>query len=144
MEVRLIEYKTPEYDKMVALRDDILRKPLGMTFGEEYLGKDKDSYLLGCFDGDNLVGCCLLTPVNENTLQLRQMAVAEDRQKQGIGTKVIEYAEQLAVDKGYRFMYLHARKVAVNFYTKLGYMLESDEFMEIGIPHFEMLKMLKQ
>lgn len=144
MEVRLIEYKTPEYDRMVALRDDVLRKPLGMAFGGEYLGKDKDSYLLGCFDGDNLVGCCLLTPVNENTLQLRQMAVAEDCQKQGIGTKVIEYAEQLAVGKGYRFMYLHARKEAVNFYTKLGYMLESEEFIEIGIPHFEMLKMLKQ
>jgi hypothetical protein len=35
MALKIIEHNSPEYDKMVALRYDILRKPLGREFSKE-------------------------------------------------------------------------------------------------------------
>ncbi|NOZ36403.1 MAG: GNAT family N-acetyltransferase [Chlorobi bacterium] len=37
---------------------------------------------------------------------------------------------------------LHARKTAVSFYLKLNYKIISEQFYEVGIPHFKMRKML--
>jgi len=35
---------------------------------------------------------------------------------------------------------MHARKTAIGFYEKSGYSVIGDEFTEVGIPHFEMVK----
>gem|GEM_PF-4880503 len=35
MALKIIEHGSPEYGQMVKLRDDILRKPLGLTFAPE-------------------------------------------------------------------------------------------------------------
>jgi predicted GNAT family N-acyltransferase len=39
---------------------------------------------------------------------------------------------------------LHARANAVNFYAKYAYRIVGDEFEEVGIPHFKMIKRLMQ
>jgi predicted GNAT family N-acyltransferase len=38
---------------------------------------------------------------------------------------------------------LNARKVALPFYLKSGYVIQGDEFEEVGIPHFKMSKIVK-
>ena len=38
-----------EYQQMVKLRDDILRKPLGLSFTPEDLEKEKDNMLIARF-----------------------------------------------------------------------------------------------
>lgn len=143
MNIKFIEYRTPEYDQMIELRNGILREPFGLVFTNEDLLQDEYNRLVGCFSGNRIVGCCVLSVINENTVQLRQMAVAVDFQRMGIGSGILRFVECFALENSFRFIYLHARKVAVNFYTKHGYMLESNEFMEVGMPHFEMLKSLE-
>lgn len=142
MDFKLIGYKSAEYDKMVTLRYEVLRKPLGLTFSDDDLSRDKDDLLLvGCFPHtEDIAGCCILSPVNKQTVQLRQMAVAGICQNKGIGRKLLSYAEQVAKDYRYEYVHLHAREVAVGFYKKQGYSVESDVFIEVGIPHFEMKK----
>lgn len=141
---KFIIYESQEYTQMVDLRYKILREPLSLTFTKEDLLKDKHDILIGCFnEKDNtLVGCCILTPITLVTLQLRQMAVDSQYQQHnlGIGSQLILFAEEFAQVKGYQYIYLHAREVAVYFYKKHGYTIESDKFKEVGITHFEMLK----
>jgi predicted GNAT family N-acyltransferase len=48
----------------------------------------------------------------------------------------------LARDHGYRIMSMHARKPTVPFFEKMGYKIHGPEFMEITIPHYEMVKEL--
>ncbi len=145
MDFKVIEYKTDEYRQMVSLRTKILRKPLGLTFSEEDLERDKNDLLLAaCFpDSRQMVGCCILTPLSELTIQLRQMAVDDFYQGKGFGGKLLQYAEQIAAGRNFEYLYLHARKVAVGFYQKYGYTIEGDQFTEVGIPHFEMMKQIK-
>lgn len=145
---RVIEYGSCDYQDMVALRDEVLRKPLGLTFSSEYLQREINDWLIGCYtaqDGKEiLAGCCILSPVNANTVQLRQMAVNPQLQSQGIGRRIIAYAEQQALNNGFTVLTMHARKTAAGFYGKLGYSMEGPEFMEVGIPHYEMKKELKK
>jgi predicted GNAT family N-acyltransferase len=140
MALRFIDYGSPEYQEMIALRMEILRKPLGLSFNEEDLAKEKDDILLGAFEDDQLVACCILTKVSEETCKLRQMAVHEKMQRNGIGAALMHFAENVARDAGFKSMIMNARKTAQGFYEKLGYKADGNEFIEVTIPHYEMRK----
>ena len=53
-----------------------------------------------------------------------------------------EEFEKEAARKGYNRIYLHAREVALEFYDNLGYGRFGEEFIEIGIKHQHMQKIL--
>lgn len=142
IQARIIKYGTSDYDKMVALRYKILRAPLGLTFSAGYLEKDKEDMLCVCENEGQIVGCCILTPIDKNVVQLRQMAVDDSVQKKGIGAKLLLFAEESAKGNGFDKIVLHARKVAIGFYLKYNYDIVGHEFEEVGIPHFEMQKIL--
>jgi ribosomal protein S18 acetylase RimI-like enzyme len=139
---RLIEYGSTAYHHMIALRDIVLRKPLGLSYTEEFLQKEINDQLLGCYTDESLSGCCILTPLDDTTVQLRQMAVDNTLQRQGIGRQLILFAEQQAKKNGFTYLMMHARKEAKGFYEKLGYSIQGPEFEEVGIPHYEMSKEL--
>lgn len=136
----LITYGSKEYSEMVELRYQILRKPLGLVFADEYLAQEKSGYLCVCKEEDKIIGACILTPVDNKIIQLRQMAVADNYQGKSIGKKLIDFAEQTAIDHGFNKIILHARKTAVPFYEKLGYLKIGEEFTEVGLLHNEMKK----
>lgn len=127
---------------MVNLRNEILRKPLGLSFNDEELEREKDDILMGAFEDDRLLGCCLLTPVDSGTVRLRQMAVPNSMQGKGIGRALMIFAENIARDLGYKKLCMHARKTATGFYKKLGYNISGEEFLEVTIPHYTMEKSL--
>jgi len=52
------------------------------------------------------------------------------------------FAENIARDRGYKTLSMHARKNATGFYEKMGYKVASDEFTEVTIPHYVMEKEL--
>ena len=142
MALKIIDYGTPEYQQMIKMREDILRKPLGLNFDEKELESEKNNLLIAAFDDDKMLGCCMLVPENENIVRLRQMAVLNDLQGKGIGRALMLFAENLARDRGYNKISMHARKNATGFYEKVGYKVVGDEFIEVTIPHYNMEKEL--
>jgi GNAT superfamily N-acetyltransferase len=142
MAIKIIDHGTPDYERMVALRYEILRKPLSLSFSPEDLEKEKNDILIGAFDEDRILACCILTRYDEERCKLRQMAVHRSQQGKGVGGQLLNFAENVARDKGYRRMMMHARKTAIGFYEKLGYSVRGDEFLEVTIPHFQMEKTL--
>jgi predicted GNAT family N-acyltransferase len=142
MALKQIDHGSKEYDQMIYLRQEILRRPLGLTFSPEELEREKEDILIGAFDDDELLACCLLTRIDKSSLRLRQMAVQNNLQGKGIGASMMNFAELLARDKGYRKLTMHARKTALGFYEKLGYRIVGDEFEEVTLPHYVMEKNL--
>lgn len=140
MGLKQIDHGTPEYQQMVQLRYMILRQPLGLTFSTDELDKEKNDILIAAFDDDEMLGCCMLVPVNSTTVRVRQMAVSNNLQGKGIGASIMAFAENLARDKGYKKLIMHARKTAVGFYEKFGYKVIGDEFQEVNLPHYVMEK----
>jgi predicted GNAT family N-acyltransferase len=140
MALKIIDHGSPEYQQMLKLRDEILRKPLGLTFSTDELEKEKDHLLIAAYEDDHMLGCCMLVKENTHTARLRQMAVINDLQGKGIGKALMQFAENLARDRGFRKLTMHARKNAIGFYEKLGYRCVGNEFVEITIPHYIMEK----
>ncbi len=142
MAMKQIEHNSAEYQAMVSLRMKILREPLGLSFTPEDLEKEKEDFLLCAYDDDTMVACCILTKLTDDSCQLRQMAVSHAVQKNGLGRSLLDFAEKVAYDSGFRRMVMHARKTAIGFYQKQGYEIQGEEFEEVTIPHFEMQKQL--
>jgi predicted GNAT family N-acyltransferase len=140
MAIRIIDHGTSDYKKMVDLRMDILRRPLGLSFSAADIEQEKNDLLIGAFEEDELLACCILTKIGEDTCKLRQMAVKPKIQGTGLGAAMMNYAEQMAKDAGFKKMVMNARKTALGFYEKLGYETKGDEFVEVTLPHFYMQK----
>ena len=142
MALKIIDHGSAQYQQMLKLRDDILRKPLGLSFTKEELEIEKDYLLIGAFEDDKMLACCMLVEEKSKTIRLRQMAVLNDLQGKGIGKALMIFAENLARDRGYNKITMHARKNALGFYEKMGYKKTGEEFEEITIPHYLMEKKL--
>ena len=142
MALKQIDHGTKEYLQMVKLRNEILRKPLGLLLSDEELANETEDILIGAFEDDEMLACCMLTRDEKDSLRLRQIAVQNNLQGKGIGVSLMNFAEVLARDKGYKKLVMHARETVVGFFEKLGYKVVGDRFTEITIPHVIMEKKL--
>ena len=115
MPLKIIDYGSKEYNEMIELRNHLLRKPLGLSFDKNELTREEDNILIGCYEEDKLEACCMLVPKDKKTIQLRQMAVAPALQGKGVGRVLLQFAENLARDRGYEKIIMHARKTATGF-----------------------------
>jgi GNAT superfamily N-acetyltransferase len=142
MALKMIQYGSAEYDRMLALRLQMLRKPLGLAFSKEELEKEEYNILLGCFDDGILEGCCMLVETTKKEVRLRQMAVLSGLQGKGIGRVLMLFAENVARDRRYQKIIMHARLSSIPFFEKLGYTLVGEPFIELTIQHVIMEKEL--
>ena len=101
MALKIIEHGSDDYQKMVRLRLDILRKPLGLQFTPEELEQEKKDILVGAFEEEKILGCCMLIEKDRSTVRLRQMAVINNLQGKGIGRALTIFAENIARDRGF-------------------------------------------
>ena len=136
-----IEFATPEYDEAVALRYEVLRRPLGLLYTPEQLAGEWDNIHIAAFNtAGRIVGYLNLTIVNVEEVKMRQVAVAPADQGKGIGIAMVAYSEDLAKALNFKEITLHARKTAVAFYLRQGYDMLGDAFEEVSLPHFKMKK----
>ena len=140
--IREVAHGSPEYWATVDLRSSILRQPLGLRYLPGELEDEKNARHIVCYCGNRLVGCLMLSPREGGDIQMRQVAVVPELQRQGIGRALVEYSEAWARNDGYRRMILHAREAAVAFYERLGYSKVGDRFVEVTIHHWAMEKWL--
>ena len=137
-----IEHGSEAYQQELALRNVVLREPLGLDIMEDDLSKESNQWHFGLFENDKLIACVIAVPHLEKEAQLRQMAVTQTYQRKGHGREIILLVEKHLVQKGIKNLILHARVEVLDFYLKLGYSPVGELFIEVGIPHQKMLKAL--
>ena len=71
-----------------------------------------------------------------------RIAVLREYRGQGVGEKVVLSLIKKAEEKGCPRVYLGSQTHAANFYLKLGFAPYGSEFMEAGIPHISMERLL--
>ena len=104
----------------------------------------KDIHIVGVHSSNpkKVIAVCILHDKGENVYKTRQVAVAEEYQKKGIGSKMIKFSEETAKKMGAVKLTANARKYAKGFYEKLGYEIGTEDFSEVGIPHVKASKNL--
>jgi ribosomal protein S18 acetylase RimI-like enzyme len=138
---REIVYGTDEYRLACLLREEVLRKPLGLSLTDEDLAREKGQLHFGHFEPNGaLAGCVVAVPLSPTDVRIRQMAVSPSRQRKGLGRRIMEELEKTLRARGFRHFVLDARTSAAGFYEKLGYRAVGEEFLEVTIPHVRMEK----
>ena len=142
--VLLVEapYGSGLYCQALALREAVLRQPLGLMLAEEERADDALRRHFCATDQGAVAGSVSLKKLDSGTVQLRQMAVAENRRREGIGARLLARAEDWARGEGYRLIVLNARLGADGFYAAHGYLAQGEPFEENTIPHVRMTKRL--
>lgn len=145
LEFKVIEHNSKEYWDTVHLREVVLRQPLGMRFSAEELELENNSYHIAAYDENKkIVGSAMFVPLSDTKLKMRQVVVAQDWQGRGIGKELIEFAETFAKLKGYKIIEANVRQTAMGFYKSMDYQPLGKEFVEVGIPHMKVEKILNK
>ncbi|MEO9140034.1 MAG: GNAT family N-acetyltransferase [Jatrophihabitans sp.] len=126
-----------------ALRRSVLRAEQPAGDGPAP-GDAPDAIHVAAFDGAEVIGAAALLPRPfplrpqlANVLQLRGMAVSPARRGEGIGALVLAGVLGIARSRGDDLLWCNARSTALGFYTRLGLIIEGEEFAspETGLPH---------
>lgn len=139
-----VEFGSSRYQELLDLRYKVLLQPLGLKFLDSYREEEANFLHIGCIEGstDELIGGLILVPLNNDEIRVMQVAVDVVHQGEGVGRKLIKYAEDVAKEIGYETIVMHAMLSVVGFYEKLGFKQEGDLFEEKGINFVKMVKTL--
>ena len=120
----------------------MLRAPLGLVLSKNDL-RDEDAqvHIVAMDRGERVVGCGLVA-CDGPTARIRQIAIDEQYRERGIGTALMQLAEQTIRERHFGTAVLHARLAARGFFERPGYATVSGVFTEVTIPHVAMRKEL--
>jgi N-acetylglutamate synthase-like GNAT family acetyltransferase len=136
----------PLYAGEVELRERVLLKPIGIDIAwmeKSFPGaEERADHFVAVADhpaGERVIGCVLLVPEGDGVGKLMQMAVDPQRQREGVGKRLVTALERRAFgDRGLTKLYCHARADAADFYGGLGWEIVGEGFEEAGVPHYRM------
>ncbi len=79
-----------------------------------------------CLLKGKVIGCVLFEILTWHTgkqLEIKEIFVNPQYHRQGIGQKLLEYAERAGIDMGVSelFLWTNKSKTLINFYSKMGY-----------------------
>ena len=113
-----------------------------------------DSRCYGAFTGDECIGICVLLPMEENTFELINIAVAPDSQARGTGSRLLNHVIQSMKAAQVKKLILGTGTFGyqLTFYQRAGFRVcsvDKDFFLknypepiyENGIQHKDMLRL---
>ena len=132
-----------EWSGYYDLRWKILRKPWNEP-AEAIDDEERSStHLMLTTENDLIVAVGRLHRVDQNTGQIRYMAVDTDHEHNGYGSKLLTGLEASALDQNMSTIRLHAREGAVSFYQRHGYSIIKESYLLFNeIQHYLMSKKL--
>ena len=137
-----VEFGSPEYHAMAALRIDVLRRPLGLEQQHPDPSIERRCVHFAAFLEGHVLGTLVLEPVDPTTLKMRQVATRDGFRRMGIASGLVRVAEEYARATGHVRLIAHARESAIEFYQALGYEIGKTSFLEVTIPHRHIAKNL--
>ncbi len=122
-------------DELIKLRTLVFVEEQNVPKSLEVDGLDPDCMHVKAIIGDHYIGTGRLLPNGF----IGRMCVLRDYRNKGIGRSMLENLMQQAREAGYLQVLLNAQTYAIPFYLKNGFSIDSEEFIEAGIPHQRMI-----
>lgn len=96
--IEQITYGSAQYKATLALREAVLRLPLGMRTRPEDTSNDSKQIHFAAIKNESIVGCIVLFPQPDKSIKLRQMAIAESQRGKGIVAALVSQGEHRATE----------------------------------------------
>ena len=141
IELRLGDERAAALAEELSLRRRALAEPLGLSLDAVRFAFEPQSLRLWAFDGVSLVGCVLFHREGDGG-RLYQMAVEQALRGRGVGRALVEGLHDELRGRGVKHVWLNARAPVVGFYERLGYAPVGQAFVEVGIEHRRMARLL--
>lgn len=140
MDIRFITYDEG-LDKVFYIRKVVFVEEQGVPPEEEIDEQDKTATHILVFDSGVPVGTGRVFE-KEEQWYIGRLAVLRESRGKGIGRLIMEKLTAFAREKGAKRITVHAQTNVIDFYRILGYQEQGQEFMDAGIPHKEMYRVL--
>lgn len=128
-----------DQEKLAALRRKVFIEEQHVPEDLEWDEYDEPStHFLAETAGGVPVGCIRLIPSG----QISRLCVLDERRSEGIGRALLETVIAEARASGLREIFLHAQTHATSFYESAGFSVDGGIFVEAGIPHRLMVRLL--
>lgn len=133
-EVFRVDWQT-EGARLAGIRREVFVHEQQVAEDEEWDGLDPSCrhVIALAHDGD-AIGTGRLLPDG----RIGRMAVLKPWRGRGVGSALLRELIALARETGFAETRLHGQTHALAFYRKHGYLPLGEEFLEAGIPHYEM------
>ena len=130
-----------EMAQLLRLRHHVFCVEQGVPEREELDGRDGEALHLVAVEDGRVLATCRLLFVGP-TVQFSRLAVEFDARRRGIATRLLAMADEETRAGGGRRLVLHAQTYARSLYDAAGYEPRGRVFMEAGIEHVAMEKLL--
>lgn len=118
------------------IRESVFVKEQGVSPEQEWDSDDSTATHFLAYDGEHAIGTARLLTSGS----IGRLSVLKDWRGMNIGEALMQAAITEAERQGLTEQTLAAQTHAAGFYERLGFRVISDEFIEAGIPHIEMLR----
>jgi len=118
------------------IRETVFIKEQGVTPEQEWDSDDASATHFLAYEGESAVGTARLLPNG----CIGRVSVLKDWRGLNIGESLMQAAISEAERQGLTEQTLTAQTHAAGFYERLGFKVISDEFIEAGIAHIDMLR----
>ncbi|MEH7223908.1 GNAT family N-acetyltransferase [Bacillus sp. JJ1566] len=140
MEVRIVT-NNKEKDDAYTIRKVVFVDEQNVPLEEEIDQFEDEATHIVLYDNNEPVGAGRFR-VLDGYGKVERICVLASHRKKGAGNLLMHKMEDIAKEKGISKLKLNAQTHAENFYKRLGYETVSGLFMDAGIPHVTMIKLL--
>jgi len=131
-----------ELDTAMAIRYRVFVQEQGVPPEEEMDEADATAtHVLALLDG-RAVGTGRVVRLPSGEAKIGRMAVEQEWRRRGVGSSLLTFVEEQALLQGMARAVLDAQTYVKAFYANHGYRDEGEVFMEAGIEHVRMSKLL--
>ena len=131
----------PYHDELITLRIEVFVREQKVPFEEELDALDLDANHLIAIGQGGVVGVLRVLKFADY-MKIGRLAVKKPFRHKGIATKLMEVAMDFVEKQGAKKIVLDSQTTVIPFYERLGFHRVGEEFMDAGIPHMKMEKML--
>lgn len=102
-------------------------------------GLDPSARHFGVMADGRIIGTCRVRFVG-SAAKIERVAIIKDFRGKGIGQALMKYIlNELRKNSDIQLFKLSSQSYAVPFYEKLGFRTRGPEYMEAGLPHYDMV-----
>lgn len=135
LKVRIADWHKDNAD-LRRIRDSVFIQEQGISPEQEWDSDDASATHFLAYEGDFAIGTARLLAGG----CIGRLSILKDWRGLHIGEKLLLAAIEEAERQGLKQQFLTAQVHAAGFYERLGFSAISDEFIEAGIPHIDMVR----
>ena len=138
LQIRLARWEK-DADAIRAIRNSVFTVEQGISEDLDFDGRDHECvHVLAWLGDQETVGTARMLPDGH----VGRIAVHKAWRGQGVGTRLVAYLIEVARERDLAEIYLHSQAQAAEFYARLGFEIRGEPFMEAGLEHVLMVRVL--